>query len=109
MAEGFIQLPEDGVGKKTRTLEVSKDGEDVHQQVTVLANPDGTLARLGDAYRFNDSDDTDGTYDYFGFSAEDGSWLIKRMTKSASELRYATGTTGYAAAWTGRASQSYGY
>jgi hypothetical protein len=44
---------------------------------------------------------------YYGYVDQVGNWYIMRMT-TAGEVRYAKGASGYAAAWTARAGQSYG-
>jgi len=36
-----------------------------------------------------------------------GNWYIMRMTEATGLIRYAKGASGYAAAWTARAGQSY--
>jgi hypothetical protein len=43
MSDAFIQLPADGVGKKTRTHELDVSGNNVHQQVVELADDFGNL------------------------------------------------------------------
>jgi hypothetical protein len=53
MTENFIQLPVDGKGKKTRTLLKTISGEDVHQQITTIADSDGTLVNLNNLLGFN--------------------------------------------------------
>ena len=60
-------------------------------------------------YNFNDQDVSGPTYEYYGFSTSSGSWQIRRIEISTSSVRYATGTSGYADAWTNRVSQTYGY
>ena len=44
---------------------------------------------------------------YFGYLAENGSWIIQQRTVSTGAYRYAMGVSGYATAWTGRAALSY--
>lgn len=44
MAEGWIQLPPDSTGKKSRTQELTVAGADVHQPVESLADAAGELA-----------------------------------------------------------------
>ena len=49
---------------------------------------------------------------YYGMLNSDGYWLIMKITVAAgiSEIRFAAGSTDYAANWTARASlTSYGY
>jgi uncharacterized phage infection (PIP) family protein YhgE len=50
----------------------------------------------------------DSTYKYFGFEQRGGTnWRIMRKTLATNTFMYATGTTGYATAWTNRAGESY--
>jgi hypothetical protein len=56
-------------------------------------------------YRCSDLDE--GTTSYYGFLRINGYWYIMRVTSTA--IRYASGTGGYATAWTGRAALSYNY
>lgn len=61
-----------------------------------------------DEYQLNDY--TDGTApNYYGYENGSGAWYIKKIDDSTSPVlvRYAKGASGYAAAWTGRAGQTY--
>jgi hypothetical protein len=50
----------------------------------------------------------DVTYKYFGFEQRGGTnWRIMRKTLATSTFMYATGTTGYATAWTNKATETY--
>jgi len=50
----------------------------------------------------------DVTYKYFGFEERGGTnWRIMRKTLATNTFMYATGTTGYATAWTNKASETY--
>ena len=53
--------------------------------------------------------DTDTAADtkYYGYLAADGSWYIMEEVTSLGTFRYYRGTTGYAAAWTARATPTY--
>jgi len=46
---------------------------------------------------------------YYGFERPDGAWYIMKETISGSDTTYtfAAGTSGFATAWTNRATQSY--
>jgi hypothetical protein len=46
-------------------------------------------------------------YNYYGFTRADDSWKILRESIAGTEFRLAVGKTGYAAAFTGRASLTY--
>lgn len=59
-------------------------------------------------YKISDVDDA-GDPAYFGYEAADGSWYIMKNAVASKTYRYAAGGSGYSAAWTNRASQSYGY
>lgn len=39
------------------------------------------------------------TVSYYGYLASDGNWIIQRFDSSDGTYRYATGDSGYAAAW----------
>lgn len=62
-----------------------------------------------DRYKPADSDSADPSYN--GFVSSDGSWYILKQTISGDvvSFRYAKGASGYAAAWTDRATQTYDY
>lgn len=45
------------------------------------------------------------TPSYYGFESADGHWYIMKINSGA--YTYAKGDSGYSAAWTARASQSY--
>lgn len=47
------------------------------------------------------------TYIYVGYENTDGSWYIYRRTVATNIRLYATGASGYAAAWTNRAAETY--
>lgn len=53
--------------------------------------------------------ESEGGYNYYGFSNKKGEWVIMREKTDGTEYRYAIAGTGYTTAWTGRASLSYGY
>lgn len=57
-------------------------------------------------YGISDKEAT-ATYKYFGFEDADGKWYILRKTIATNIFLYAAGTSGYATAWTNRASQTY--
>ena len=55
------------------------------------------------------SDREAGATSYFGFLNKDGAWYIQKEVQAGAEVNttYASGTSGYATAWTNRATQSY--
>lgn len=54
-------------------------------------------------------DEVTAAYEYHGFLKTDGKWYIVYYAVSGNNtsVRYAEGLSGYAAAWTNRAGQSY--
>jgi len=59
-------------------------------------------------YHIADEPDYGTTYVYVGLEHEsNGSWYIYRRTLADNTRLYASGSSGYATAWTNRASQSY--
>lgn len=58
------------------------------------------------ALRFKDFEKT-GTYVYVGYADSSGGWRIARRTVATGARQRATGVSGYAAAWTGRAGLTY--
>lgn len=57
-------------------------------------------------YSWQDYEKT-GTYVYVGYESTGGAWYIYRRTIATNARLYATGASGYATAWTNRASQTY--
>lgn len=47
------------------------------------------------------------TYVYVGYEETGGAWYIYRRTIATNTREYATGASGYAAAWTNRAAETY--
>ena len=60
------------------------------------------------AYEISDMDES-GDTKYYGYLAHSGAWIIMAWDTTENTFRYASGKDGYAAAWTARASQDYGY
>ena len=68
-----------------------------------VSNPaDDVLAK----YRPSDIDDA-GDPAYYGFLAADGAYYIMRHGIAAKQIRYTAGASGYATAWTNRATETY--
>lgn len=67
------------------------------------------LNGLHEAYKAADVDASEPSY--FGFVRADGYWYIikQAISGSVTSYRFAKGESGYAAAWTARASQTYDY
>ncbi len=57
-------------------------------------------------YAWQDYEKT-ATYVYVGYEESGGAWYIYRRTIATNVRMYATGASGYAAAWTARSSQTY--
>lgn len=79
-----------------------------------------TLIRPGlssRTFEASDQDTVGATYQYFGFLTQDGNWMIQRFDLSVTNIvnyRYAAvanngAYSSYTAAWTARASLTYGY
>ena len=68
----------------------------------------GMYVTTGKRYMICNKDD-DGTPNYYGFEAVDGSWIILKETVSAGAdtYQYDSGTSSYSTNWTNRASLSY--
>lgn len=78
---------------------------------SVLYGADGSAISFSvlDGYAASDTDESDGTYNYYGFLKADGSWYIMRITKDNTAIRYFTGVSGYTTNWTNKAGLSYDY
>jgi len=61
---------------------------------------------LTSKYQPSDSDEASTTR-YYGYLGSGGEWYIMKNDTTAGTYRYVTGTEGYEAAWTGRASLTY--
>jgi len=59
-----------------------------------------------DGCSINDIDEG-GSYDYYGYTHADGSWVIMRADSTGAEYRYAVGKNNYSTNWTNRATRSY--
>lgn len=59
-------------------------------------------------YSIHETDES-GSVKYYGYANLPGAWYIMKWNTADNTFRYAHGSSGYAAAWTARASQSYGY
>ena len=59
-------------------------------------------------YKISDTDLT-GSTQYFGFVKHDGNYYIMQRNKLTGAWRYSAGTSGYALAWTNRATETYNY
>lgn len=52
-------------------------------------------------------DETDVTYNYYGYNNRKGSTLIMRTNKTLTELRYFIGTGTFATLWAAKATKTY--
>jgi len=74
----------------------------------LLANFTPSTGSGVSGYHIADEPDYGTTYVYVGLEHEsNGSWYIYRRTLADNTRLYASGSSGYATAWTNRASQSY--
>lgn len=109
-------MPEINGTKQLGDFEYQKFREDTTGKPAVaVVNADGSAVGSGTAdtvidprtgYAISDKEAT-ATYKYFGFEDADGKWYIMRKTIATNIFLYANGTSGYATAWTNRASQTY--
>lgn len=94
-------------------------GEDLdarNYRVTALADgvdpqDAATIAQLSAAtpaagFRWQNQEDA-GAFVYVGYKHADGRWFIRRRTVASGVWLGASGGSGYAAAWTGRAGLTY--
>lgn len=82
----------------------------LEQLVSTSPGGSGTPTATAPAtYAISDADEAAASPKYYGFLKADGAWYILKVTAAAgvSGYTYVAGTTGYAAAWTGRAGQTY--
>lgn len=52
-------------------------------------------------------DETDGTYNYYGYTDKKGAILFMRTNKAVTEIRYFVGTGVFATLWTDKALKTY--
>jgi hypothetical protein len=90
--------PYTGTELETAAVEVEVDTD-------TLESLTQTLIDQG-KYQFRNIDVSDDPL-YVGHEASDGSWEIMEYTAATGVGLYATGSSGYAAAWIARAAQSY--
>jgi len=60
-----------------------------------------------DQYKIDDFDESNDPIFYIGFQDKGGNYYIKRVNTSTGAVDYTKGSSGYAAAWTNRAAESY--
>lgn len=75
--------------------------------ITTLAIIAAGVNELG-GYAISEIDDA-GDPSYYGYVDKDANWYIMQENVAAKTYRYAKGTTGYPANWTGRAALVYDY
>jgi len=111
-ADGVVKVQIEGIyNGTTRTpIAVDIDGK-LESSATVTAyvdNLESLTQSLIDLskYAFRNVDSSSDPI-YVGYEADDDEWRIMKFTKATGVALYATGTSGYAAAWVLRADQSY--
>lgn len=52
-------------------------------------------------------DESDGTYNYYGYLDKKGAILLMRTNKLATEIRYWVGSGTFATVWSAKATKSY--
>lgn len=60
-------------------------------------------------YFFVKSDETDGTYNYYGYTNKKGATLIMRTNKTLSESKYFVSTGDFDTLWAAKATKTYVY
>ena len=92
-----------------------------HEAITHGQDPSGTPGAInvhtvdanGNSWvtsQYHISDlDTSAIPMYFGYVDQNGNWYIMQLSTSNGTARYCKGFSGYAAAWTARAGQTYDY
>jgi hypothetical protein len=106
MADTFIQVPADGVGKKVRNISSTVNGETVYQQVVFSA--DGLLTQAME-------NNTSGQVIYLGealpgTAKSSSGWRIKKLTYdgfSVVDVQWAGGSSDFDKVWNDRAGYSY--
>lgn len=88
---------DDGVDPVTADALATKGYVDAHA---------GSGGGVSSGFRFQAIDDA-GAFVYVGYLHTDGRWFIGRRTVSPFAWALASGTSGYSAAWTGRAVLPY--
>lgn len=96
----------DALDKQNQFIVTAARGLNQDEYQTTIRTMDSVLT----PYQIADKDD-DASPNYYGFTRPDGYWYILKETVSAGAdtYRYATGTSAYTTAWTGRAGLSYDY
>ena len=69
-------------------------------------DPAGTSSPMS-GYRITEVDD--GAVSYYGFTNQDGAWMIMKQDTDTSSFRYAKGDLNFPANWTRRGSLKYDY
>lgn len=106
MVESFIRLPEDGIGKKTRTQIVTIGSNNVHEQVII-----DTESLLIEKMSYIN----DGFPEYIGKAlpgtlSSSAAWRIKKLTYSGmnvTDIQFADGDTNFDNIWDNRESLNY--
>lgn len=109
MTEGFIRLPEDGNGKRTRAVVNNISGNDVYQQIVTLADSEGNILTPGQwVSGLGFDEDTDVNYYYVGFiKVGSNEWRIKRISKTNYDIRWASGLNDAETNWSNRVGLTY--
>lgn len=100
MADPLLAAPLDADGNGIYSL---SDGVDPQDAVTVSQLQ---AAIAGSDYSLQDYEKT-GSYVYVGYKATAGQWFIYRRTVATNARAYASGSSSYSTAWTGRAGLTY--
>lgn len=72
---------------------------------TLLTSIDATLSAQQQGYEFVDWATGDPTY--LGYLDKDGNYIIKKYDLTNNTVTFSSGSSGYATAWTNRATETY--
>lgn len=83
------------------------DNVNDNEQLQLQVFKDGSIPTRSGGYQGSDIDET-GETRYYGLVDSEGNWKIVSTSVSGA-IRYCKGESGYALAWSNRASQTYDY
>ena len=109
MAESYIQLPSDGIGKRIRTQNETVSGSDVHEQI-IHNLPDLLTKKI----EYDVSNNPIFVGETIPGSATSAlTWRIKKITYDASnnptDVQWSDGNTNFDKIWDKRSDGTYTY
>lgn len=86
------------------------ESEQIQAQVDLNHNLQVTSSNIEPIQGYEPSDmDDSADPEYYGFTNKDGAYYIMRINVASGAIRYSVGSSGYALAWTNKATESYDY